>query len=45
MDIFLEIQQFIIHGQYLSYINKPDREFMPYWVNTAENSIIKKLTC
>lgn len=27
----------------LSYINKPDREFMPYWVNTSENSIIKNL--
>ena len=27
----------------LSYINKPDREFMPYWVNTSENSIIKSL--
>ncbi|MGL6105224.1 AAA family ATPase [Romboutsia sp.] len=27
----------------LSYINKPDREFMPYWVNTSENSIIKEL--
>ena len=27
----------------LSYINKPDREFVPYWVNTSENSIIKSL--
>lgn len=27
----------------LSYINKPDRGFMPYWVNTSENSIIKSL--
>lgn len=27
----------------LSYINKPDREFMPYWVNTSENVIIKSL--
>lgn len=27
----------------LSYINKPDREFMPYWVNTSENGIIKSL--
>ncbi|MGL5380148.1 AAA family ATPase [Clostridium sp.] len=27
----------------LSYINKPDREFMPYWVNTSENAIIKSL--
>lgn len=27
----------------LSYINKPDRGFMPYWVNTSENGIIKTL--
>lgn len=27
----------------LSYINKPGREFMPYWVNTSENGIIKTL--
>ncbi len=27
----------------LSYINKPDREFMPYWVNTSDNKIIKNL--
>lgn len=27
----------------LSYINKPDRGFMPYWVNTSENGIIKSL--
>lgn len=27
----------------LSYINEPERYFMPYWVNTSENSIIKTL--
>ncbi|SFB40408.1 AAA family ATPase [Clostridium frigidicarnis] len=27
----------------LSYISRPDRYFMPYWVNTSENSIIKTL--
>ncbi|MGL5150800.1 MAG: AAA family ATPase, partial [Clostridium sp.] len=27
----------------LSYINKPDRGFMPYWVNTSENGIIKSI--
>ena len=27
----------------LSYINKPDRYFMPYWVNTSENKIIKSI--
>lgn len=27
----------------LSYINKPERYFMPYWVNTSENKIIKNL--
>lgn len=27
----------------LSYINEPERDFMPYWVNTAENKIIKNL--
>lgn len=27
----------------LSYINKNDMEFMPYWVNTSENKIIKSL--
>ena len=27
----------------LSYINKKDRGFRPYWVNTAENLIINNL--
>ena len=27
----------------LSYINKPDRHFIPYWVNTSENRLIKEL--
>lgn len=27
----------------LSYINEPSRYFMPYWVNTSENKIIKTL--
>ena len=27
----------------LSYINEPKREFMPYWVNTADDKIIRTL--
>ncbi|MGL5615118.1 MAG: AAA family ATPase [Sarcina sp.] len=27
----------------LSYINQSEREFIPYWINTSENSIIKTL--
>lgn len=27
----------------LSYINEPKREFMPYWVNTADDKIIRRL--
>ena len=42
MDIFSEVQPYN-PWSILSYINKPDREFMPYWVNTSENSIIKNL--